>query len=227
MKANEKSKSMPFRFSMNFLLGSLMTISFTFIAFEWGTSESYTQFSYPNNEVIYIEQNVPVTIYKEYSKEMPPPPKLKFNLEKIVIGEDIPIIDESLEIDRSQENYSEEVKKLNIDIPEENVDPIPIYIVQEAPLFPGGEKALIKYLSKNLEYPFQASTENIEGRVFVEFVVEKDGSVAEVKVVMCSHEVFIENAIRVIREMPKWKPGKNNGHPVRVRMGVPIVFELR
>ena len=99
-------------------------------------------------------------------------------------------------------------------------------IVEEMPSFPGGEQALIDYVSKNVVYPQEARDKEISGRVFVSFVVEKDGSVNEVKVMRGIGGGCDEEAVRVIKSMPKWKPGKQEGKPVRVSYMMPINFKL-
>ena len=98
--------------------------------------------------------------------------------------------------------------------------------VDEMPQFPGGEKAMMEYVAKNVKYPQEAKDKEIDGRVFVSFVVEKDGSVNEVKVLRSIGGGCDEEAVRVIKGMPKWKPGKQEGKPVRVSYMMPINFKL-
>ena len=99
-------------------------------------------------------------------------------------------------------------------------------IVEEMPRFPGGEKALLDYVSKNIVYPEAAKDKEIQGRVFVGFVVEKDGSIGEVKLLRGISKECDEEALRVIKSMPKWQPGKMKGEPVRVSYQIPIFFKL-
>jgi len=99
-------------------------------------------------------------------------------------------------------------------------------IVEEMPQFPGGEKAMMEYVAKNVKYPQEAKDKEIQGRVFVGFIVEKDGSVNEVKVLRGIGGGCDEEAARVISAMPKWKPGKQKGEPVRVSYQIPINFKL-
>jgi protein TonB len=84
-----------------------------------------------------------------------------------------------------------------------------------------------KYVSKNIEYPKQARRMGIEGKVFVQFVVDKDGSLSDVKVIKGIGAGCDEEAIRVLKESPKWTPGKQRGRPVRVRMSLPIFFKIQ
>lgn len=99
-------------------------------------------------------------------------------------------------------------------------------IVDEMPKFPGGEQAMFKFISENVKYPQEAKDKNISGRVFVNFVVEKDGSVDEVKVLRSIGGGCDEEAVRVVKSMPKWTPGKQKGKPVRVSYIIPFVFKL-
>ena len=99
-------------------------------------------------------------------------------------------------------------------------------IVEKMPEFPGGEKALTDYMANNVKYPEEAKNKNIAGRVFVSFVVEKDGSVNEVKVLRGIGGGCDEEAVRVIKSMPKWKPGIQKGKPVRVSFQMPFMFKL-
>ena len=100
-------------------------------------------------------------------------------------------------------------------------------IVEEMPMFPGGEQAMLDYVSKNVVYPEEAINKGIAGRVFVSFIVEKDGSVNEVEVMRGIGGGCDEEAVRVVKSMPKWKPGKMKGKPVRVSYMMPIIFKLQ
>ena len=99
-------------------------------------------------------------------------------------------------------------------------------IVEQMPAFPGGEEKLIEFVSKNVEYPQEAKEKGVQGRVFVGFVVEKDGSVGDVKLLRGIGHGCDEEALRVVQGMPKWKPGMHNGEFVRVSYQIPIHFKL-
>ncbi|NLR65598.1 energy transducer TonB [Chitinophaga varians] len=99
--------------------------------------------------------------------------------------------------------------------------------VEFMPEFPGGEAALMKYLSKNLRYPNMAQENGIQGSIFVQFVVNKDGSISEVKTVGAHKGAGLEEeAVRVVSKMPSWKPGKQNGKAVTVIFNLPVTFRL-
>ena len=100
-------------------------------------------------------------------------------------------------------------------------------IVEEMPSFPGGSAALTSYLSSNTKYPVVAQENGVQGRVIVSFVVERDGSISDVKVARSVDPSLDREAQRVVKSMPKWKPGKQNGSAVRVKYTVPVVFRLQ
>ena len=99
-------------------------------------------------------------------------------------------------------------------------------IVEEMPAFPGGEDKLIEFVSKNVEYPQEAKEKGVQGRVFVGFVVEKDGSVGNVTLLRGIGHGCDEEAVRVVKMLPKWRPGRHNGEIVRVSYQIPIFFKL-
>ena len=100
-------------------------------------------------------------------------------------------------------------------------------IVEQMPGFPGGEEALLKYISDHIEYPTMAVERGIEGRVTVRFVVNKDGYVQDVTVIRGVHELLDKEAVRVIQSLPRWNPGKQNGVAVAVYYNVPVNFTLQ
>lgn len=109
----------------------------------------------------------------------------------------------------------------------EDEQPVSIAMVEQKPEFPGGEAAMYKWLGENIVYPAAASEEGVQGRVVVEFVVGKDGSITNVKVVRPRHPALDKEALRVVKAMPKWMPGRNNGQPVKVTYTLPVTFRLQ
>lgn len=110
---------------------------------------------------------------------------------------------------------------------EEASDEIPVFqVVEEMPEFPGGMGECLKFLGKNIKYPVEAQKAGVQGKVIVQFVVEKDGNIANPKVVRSIDPDLDGEAIRVISIMPKWKPGMQKGQPVRVKYTVPVTFRL-
>lgn len=109
---------------------------------------------------------------------------------------------------------------------EVSVDDEVFVVVEEQAEFPGGLDSMYAYIVKNLKYPELAKEKGIEGRVFVSFIIEKDGSISNVKILRGIGGGCEEAAVEMIKNMPKWKPGTQRGKPVRVQFNLPIKFEL-
>ncbi len=100
-------------------------------------------------------------------------------------------------------------------------------VVEQMPMFPGGDAALMQYLSSNIHYPAVAAENGVQGRVVVGFVVERDGSITDVNVMRSVDPSLDREAVRVVKNMPRWTPGKQNGSAVRVKYQVPVMFRLQ
>lgn len=122
---------------------------------------------------------------------------------------------DSLERDKRQKLMSQHGKDYVFDV------------VEQMPSFPGGMGALMQYLSSNIKYPKEAENIGGQGRVITTFVVEKDGSISDVRFSKSVHPALDAEAIRVVKDMPKWIPGKQGGEPVRVKYTLPITFRLQ
>ena len=109
----------------------------------------------------------------------------------------------------------------------EEEQPMNIAMVEQKPEFHRGEAAMYKWLSENIVYPSAASEQGVQGRVVVEFVVGKDGSITNVRVLRPRHPALDKEAVRVVKAMPKWIPGRNNGQPVKVTYTLPVTFKLQ
>ncbi|MBV6643493.1 MAG: energy transducer TonB [Cyclobacteriaceae bacterium] len=158
---------------------------------------------------------------------IPPPPPPKIELPVIV---EVPNEEEiELEIDLDLDVEATELMVIEDVVPkpkDEIVEKV-FVIVENDPEFPGGMKAFYKYLSDNMKYPPQARKMSVEGRVFIQFVVDEKGNLSEVKAIKGIGAGCDEEAERVLRECPKFIPGKQRGRPVKVRMVMPIVFKLQ
>jgi len=160
--------------------------------------------------------------------EQPPPPPPKKVQPEIIVVPDEEEIDEDIEIDLDVDMTDETVIEEVIfdDAPDdEDADEI-FSIVEDQPTPIGGISAFYQYIQKKMKYPAQARRMGIEGKVFVQFVVDKDGSITEVKAIKGIGAGCDEEAVRVIQGSPKWKPGKQRGRAVKVRMILPITFKL-
>ena len=100
-------------------------------------------------------------------------------------------------------------------------------VVEQMPSFPGGQAALMQYLSTHVKYPAVAEENGIQGRVTVGFVINTDGSISDAKIMKSVDPSLDKEAVRVVTTMPRWIPGKQNGEPVRVKYFIPVVFRLR
>jgi protein TonB len=160
--------------------------------------------------------------------EQPPPPPPKIQQPEIIEVPDEEEIEEEIEVDLDVEITEETVvEELVFEEPvEEEVAEEIFTIVEDQPSPKGGMAAFYEYVGKKLKYPAQARRMGIEGKVFVEFVVDKDGSITDVKAIKGIGAGCDEEAIRVIQTAPKWNPGKQRGRPVKVRMILPITFKL-
>ena len=108
----------------------------------------------------------------------------------------------------------------------DEVDDAVFVVVEKSPEFPGGNDSLYAFIGRNIKYPEAAKKNKIEGRVFVTFVIEKDGQVSSAKILRDIGGGCGEEALRVVNSMPKWKPGTQRGNPVRVQFNLPIMFQL-
>ena len=141
-----------------------------------------------------------------------------------IVEDDEDIEEVEIEDTEVEEDFEVEI----IEEPEEEVVEEQIFtIVEEMPSFPGGEEELFKYLGKSIKYPQMAADAGISGVVYVTFVVDKDGKVKDAKVLRGIGGGCDEEAIRVVKAMPPWKPGKQRGKAVKVQYNLPIRFTLK
>ena len=131
----------------------------------------------------------------------------------------------SIVVNDPQVKYDLRLQKDDSD--ESNTSGKPFDVVEQMPQFPGGPAALMEFLSKNVKYPQEAYKNGIQGRVIVTFVINKDGSISDAKVVKSVDPQLDEEALRVVHSMPNWIPGRQNGEPVNVKYTVPITFKLQ
>ncbi len=120
-----------------------------------------------------------------------------------------------------------ETEPVQAEAPKPEVENKVFDVVEQMPSFPGGQSALMSYLANNIKYPVVAQENGVQGRVVVSFVVERDGSITDVQVVRSVDPSLDREAQRVVRSMPKWIPGKQNGQAVRVKYNVPVSFRLQ
>ncbi len=170
-------------------------------------------------------------IIQTQQEELPPPPPPEapeVTTEFEVVEDDAEIKTElvvNAEVTDDTKNI--EITPVKIEEEEEEEDVQIFTVVENDPMFPGGMEALYKYLRENIKYPQLARDNNITGKVYVTFVVEKDGSIANPRVLKDIGGGCGQEAIRVVKSMPKWTPGKQRGKAVRVQFNLPVSFNLQ
>ena len=186
-------------------------------------------------DVITLAEPPPIDKTPPPPPVIPPPPvqqTIKFTPPKVVKDEEVeeppPTQEETKEVQVAT-TTQEGVKDLP-DLPPDpvaEVDEKPFIVVEEMPSFPGGEDKLIKYIRDNIKYPPVARENGIQGRVYVTFVIDKDGKIKDLKLLRGIGGGCDEEAMRVVKSMPDWKPGRQNGRNVPVQYNLPVNFTLR
>ncbi len=208
-------------------IGLIISLIVVLVGFKWKSTERNYDVSKTREYVNIQEEMIPIT--QHLTKPIPPPPISKAVIINIVDDDIIVEDDIIIDAEANQETEIEEYipyEPLEIE-EEEIISEEPIFVIVESmPTFPGGMSKLMEYLHNNIKYPTQAKELGIQGRVFVSFVIEKDGSVSDVVLLRGIGGRCDEEAIRVIKNMPKWIPGKQRNIPVRVRFTLPVSFRL-
>ena len=219
------------------LLGYVMVLALMFVAFEYTQHEIKYDELEPIYESAFEEDMIPITTQKE---QMAPPPAAAPKVAEI-----LNIVDDETELAEEEVQTSEEVNQAISTVTgtgaptavvaapsigpvrEESDDDRIFEIVEENAQFPGGDEACYKWLYDNITYPAIAQEQGIQGRVFVRFVVNKDGSIVDVEVTRSPDPSLSKEAERVIKMMPKWRPARQGNKPVRSRFNLPVMFKLQ
>ena len=217
-KANLENKKLMFT-----QIGLIISLFIAWLAFEHK--------SYDKREIADIgrvaekieEEMVEITTQDQPKPQPVEVPKQTTQLE--IVEDDVEVDDIEINVDVDQNEVIEEYVAPEIE-DEVVVEQEVFTIVEEMPSYPGGDEKMYSYLGNNIKYPQIARESGIQGRVFVNFVVEPDGSVSNVKVLRGIGGGCDEEAVRVVKSMPKWKPGKQRGKTVRVSYTLPVVFRL-
>ncbi|QCK17017.1 energy transducer TonB [Mangrovivirga cuniculi] len=204
-------------------LGFIIAMGAVLVAFEYKTEpdKDINKYVFDKGEI-----EDPLIIPPTDINPPPPPPEPK---PVVFVETDEPIEDPDLD------DFTIEIDETTIiDIPvstekpkDEKINNEVHDIVEESAHFPGGQEAWMKYLRNNLKYPSKARRMGIEGRVYVQFIVDKTGKLTNIKVVKPIGGGLDEEALRVIKNAPKWNPGKQRGREVRQRMTIPVFFKLQ
>ncbi|MDX1627945.1 MAG: TonB family protein [Fulvivirga sp.] len=205
-----------------FNIGLFLSVLIVLVAFEWK--------SYDDGAMVDLGQRTDdfEDLMEIPPTEQPPPPPPKIQQPEIIEVPDEEEIEEEIEVDLDVEITEDQVIEDIIveEAPaEEKVEEI-FTIVEDPATFPGGRQAFYKYVADKLKYPAQARRMGIEGKVFVQFVVNENGELTEVKAIKGIGAGCDEEAVRVIQNSPKWNPPKQRGKPVKQRIILPIVFKL-
>jgi protein TonB len=196
-------------------IGLVVSLLLVLVAFEYKSYEK-TDYSLGQLQMDDLEEEI-IPITKQEVKPPPPPPPPP---EVIEIVEDEVEIENEIEIEDTESDEDEE-----IEIEEEDDEEF-FMVVENMPEFPGGDLGLMKYIQKNVKYPAIAKEYNITGKVYVSFIVDKSGKVTNVKIVRGVDKNLDAEAVRVVKSLPKYKPGKQRGKAVRVMFTIPINFTL-
>ena len=210
------------------LMGMVVALAVLFVGFEWSSSISKLDESTIVQDVL-AEEEIEITQRDPEPPPPPPPPEPE-------VPEIIEVTEEKVETKIDLSSLEDDQSKAQVQtytpppppkpVEEEATDEI-FVVVEQQPEFPGGTTALMKFLGDNIRYPVIAQENGIQGRVIMNFVVERDGSISDVQIVRGQDPSLDREAERVIKTMPKWKPGQQRGKPVRVRFTLPVVFRLQ
>lgn len=203
-------------------IGLVLALAAVLLAFEW---KSFEKIEIDEMAIIMDDSEEEMIEVTQHEKPPPPPAPIQQTTIIEIVDDDVEIEDE-IEID-VEADQDMEVEEFVMVEEEEEEDEAQIFtVVESMPEFPGGELKMKQYLVKNLKYPQMAKESGIQGKVYVTFVVEKNGQVTDVKILRGIGGGCDEEAVRVIKNMPNWNAGKQRGKSVRVQFNMPIVFRL-
>ena len=215
---------------MSILMGMIVGLAVLFVGFEWGTKDVQVVSADEGVADIIAEEEIEITRPENTPPPPPPPPAPAVAEVLTVVEDDVEL--EQQDIVSSEDDataaQTETFVAPGVEEEEEEESAQQIFtVVEKQPEFPGGTAELFKYLSKAIKYPVIAQENGIQGRVVCSFVVNRDGSIVDIQVMRGVDPSLDKEAIRVISEMPKWKPGEQRGKPVRVRFILPVQFRLQ
>ena len=222
-KANLENKKLLF-----LEVGLIISLLIVYVAFEWTSKETNTSLLEDNTQVLVEEEIISTNM------ETPPPPPAAPKIP--VLSDQIDIVDDEIELEDDMFMNLEDNANLGVEImdyvevQEEAVEEeaIPLQLVEEKPSFQGGDaNQFSKWVNSRLVYPEIAKENGVQGRVTLQFTVEKDGSVTKVKVLRGVDPSLDKEAVRVVSMSPKWKPGKQRDRAVPVTYTFPVIFQLR
>jgi protein TonB len=211
-----------------FLLGLVVSLGITLLAFEW-TSKPSRASSLGTMESVNVEEEI-IPITREQEIKPPPPPPPPKVVEVLNIVEDDVEIEDELELEDSEADSETviDVQPILATLEEEEVAEDKIFIVVEDPAeFPGGDRGLYNYINKNVKYPIIAQENGIQGKVYVKFVVNESGKVGGAEILRPVDQSLDKEALRVISSLPNFRPGRQRGRAVKVFYNAVINFQLQ
>lgn len=214
---------------MSILMGMIVGLAVLFVGFEWSTKDVQVVTADEGVADIIAEEEIEITRPENTPPPPPPPPAPAATEVLNVVDDDVELEQQDIissEDDASAAQTETFVAPVVEEEEEESAQQI-FTVVEKQPEFPGGTAELFKYLSKAIKYPVIAQENGIQGRVVCSFVVNRDGSIVDIQVMRGVDPSLDKEAVRVISEMPKWKPGEQRGKPVRVRFILPVQFRLQ
>lgn len=208
-------------------IGLVVILAATLVAFEVKSYDSEEETAFQREVIEEVEEQIIQTDIVE--PPPPPPPEVPEVTTLINVVDDEQEIKNELVVNAEVTEETKNVDIVQVKVEEEEeVAEEPIFtVVESEPEFPGGMEALYKYLAQNIKYPQLARENGITGKVYVTFVVEKDGSIANPRILRDIGGGCGAEAIRVVKAMPKWSPGKQRGKAVRVQFNLPVNFNLK
>ncbi|MCK5857405.1 MAG: energy transducer TonB [Bacteroidales bacterium] len=204
------------------LIGLVITLSLVWYAFDHKTYDK-EEIVIVQNAMLEDEEDLILQTQRNEPPPPPPPPQQTTVIE--IVEDDVEVDDIEIDAETDDDEEIEEQVLEEEEAEDDKEDEIFVF-VEDQPGYPGGDKARIKYLQENIKFPVMAIESGIQGTVYVTFVVEKDGRITSVKVLRGIGGGCDEEAVRVIKRMPKWKPGKQRGRSVRVQFNMPVRFVL-
>jgi len=208
-------------------IGLLLTLAIVFLAFEWRVDSEEVDILDVTHDLVIDDDIVPIT--REPQKAPPPPPPAPKLADVLIIVDDDDDFEEELIIEEATVNMDEVVKiQVFDDGSDDDNDEEQIFvIVEDMPKFPGGDAELLRWIARSVKYPVIAQENGITGRVHMNFVINESGNIENIVVVRGVDPSLDKEAIRVIKKMPKWEPGKQRGKAVKVSFSLPINFQLQ
>lgn len=222
-KADLESKRNTF-----FILGLVVALGVTLLAFEWTAKPTKAESLGTVTGAEVEEEIIPITREQEIKPPPPPPPPAVVEMLNIV--EDDVEIESELEMEDMEADDETVIDVAPVIATEEEAEEETqevFFIVEDMPVFPGGDLALRKYIANEVKYPVIAQENGIQGKVYITFVVGKDGSISNASIARGVDPSLDKEALRVVNSLPRWKAGKQRGKPVNVSYTVPINFVLQ